>query len=132
MDPILEAMYADTCPTPPPPQAGAIPEPTPGDFIYDSKAMEQWYQFHMLMLCKSKVHQFGAALIRRLAAAERERDDARRRVEKVERVARRLRKAINCHYVDECQDCRDAVTAFDSEMAKPAAPGTGGTTGGSE
>jgi hypothetical protein len=107
-----------------PPQAGAIPEPTPEDLEIDLEIHNKW--------AGESGHGLLQALIRRLAAAERDRDDARRRVSELERAGNELIKHMSvmceeCLATSICKACRSMEAKWNQALA---APGTGGTTGG--
>jgi hypothetical protein len=133
MDPIIEAMYADTCPYPPPPQAWAFPEPTPEDLAYADadNLLRRYFASGLREIC---------SLIRLLAAAERDRDDARRRVSELEKAGNSLfgayeRQHRKGHIFCDCGDgnaCDNQKLLDQWEQAFSPAPGTGGTTGGGE
>jgi hypothetical protein len=104
--------------TPPPPEAGAIPGPTERDRNID---INGWYA----LVCDSYsgADQQVQSLIRRLAAAERDRDDARRVLNEIRIMA-----------IDAIRDkwpVDEAIVEINKTAANAlAAPGTGGTTGG--
>jgi sugar phosphate isomerase/epimerase len=133
MDPILEAMYADTCPTPPPPEAGAIPEPTEND--RQMWHLEQDYAMFAREGNKGRTAPLVCSLIRRLAASERDRDDARRRVEDMIELRNAIRQlhavSIPPQDISGRRMWYESWRTLDAFLAQ-SAPGTGGTTGGGE
>jgi hypothetical protein len=67
---------------------------------------------------------------RELQETERDRDDARRRVEALEKAGSELVKYVNespCICSSQCDYCKKIVDNWTQALA---APGTGGTTGG--
>jgi hypothetical protein len=133
-------------PTTPPPEAGAIPEPTDRDLAKDLRHLYLGWREN----ATSQDLRCAAGIIRRLAAAERDRDDARRRVSKwqpIETAPKHTalvvtdgeRAAVSSLELDYGEDYYWAIESDDflewhptHWMPLPAAPGTGGTTGGNQ
>jgi hypothetical protein len=141
-------------PPPPPPEAGAIPEPTELDYLLE---LDYWYneadasRANKVSLADHKpgyatgfswfhrdsfhrdAESTVQALIRRLAAAERDRDDARRRVEDMIELRNAIRQlhavSIPPQDISGRRMWYESWRTLDAFLAQ-SAPGTGGTTGG--
>jgi hypothetical protein len=125
-------------PQPAPPQAGAIPEPTPEDDMVQEaenlclRCCERYGESHF----DPDTPPAWWCLRCRLAAAERDRDDARRRVEGAVVVMLTMVRRLNL-YDSHAKAVADSALQWMKEndcIPSPyrAAPGTGGTTGGGE